>query len=261
MKRTKDTADHIRLRERSPWLSGRNAPGLMWQFRDKQNIQTELLSITGNSKGQYYRAGDWHTASLPFVRLKLSILESDFAKMQAAAKGMGKDPLTVMPHEMQSKHDALSVQLDILMEEQEALEKILKEFADKQEKEDESHLLEYGLKLSGHFWGSRATSPDLINVLSDLDGQKIVQDEDGLLIIDSGPYRGMSVPDYRKLALKWQADRRAADKEKLLRMQEEARLLGKPQPIILPSSSRKIAPANLPPWPSYAINHYEKSKK
>jgi hypothetical protein len=254
----KDTAEHIRLRDRSHILTGQNQWNvhsvILW---DPQTTEYERLKLIGNEKGLYFYHGDWHLAFLPFVRQRKEELNQDFKRIQQQAKNLGKEAITVMPQEMADKLDNLIAQEDVLLEEVAALNTKLKEFSEKVEKEDTSKILLYGLKLSGKFHGLRA-APEMMNVLCELDGQRIVQDAEGLLIIDSGPYRGMDVPSYRKLAEKWRKDRLAADKQKLLRLQAEAKEAGRPIPNLLPSTSRKVDPRNLPAWPEWAVNHYAK---
>jgi hypothetical protein len=237
------------FREQSPYLSKQNGYNINsivdWS---KPSIESALITITGDSKGFYKKSGEWHMAFIPFVEARLEEMKKAYESFQQDAKRQGKE-VPLLPPEMEARMNKLSAQLVVLNEERTVLEGMLKDIAAKEEKEEELHCLEYGLKQSGRLQDG---------ILVSLDGQRIVQDEDGLLIIDSGIYKGMDVPSYRKLAAQWRKDRDAADAAKLLRLQQEARESNKPVPNILTFTSKKVDPRNLPPFPAWAKNHYEK---
>ncbi len=235
------------FRERSPYLtkqSGYNVNSIIdWS---RPSIESALMTIIGDSKGFYKRNGEWSAAFIPFVSMRLEDVKRAYESYQQDAKKQGKE-VPPMPPEMAEQLNKLNAQLVVLLEEKTVLENMLKEITAKEEKEQELHCLEYGLKLSGRLQD---------NILVSLDNQRIVQLDD-LLIIDNGIYKGMDVPSYRKLAIKWQADRRAAEAAKLLRLQAEARQANKPVPNLLTFGSKKVSPSQLPPFPPEFVNHYE----
>jgi len=65
----------------------------------------------------------------------------------------------------------------------------------------------------------------------------------------------MSLVNFRTLAAQWQLDRRNADKQRLLRLQDECRAAGKPVPTQLAArSSKVVAFKSLPNRPDWARN-------
>jgi len=239
--------------------TGRNEiPSAHSIFYDRENIKIELLRRIGDQKGQYFKEGRQSTAYIPFVEMKLAEIEERFENHKRHRVNEGYIEPKEMPKELLKERLQFEARLDVLNGECDILQKKLKEYADIEEIESASHVLEYGLQGSGHFHGTKASDPDLINVLKEIDGQRITQTESGLLIINDkrSPYSGMSVADYRSLCNVYKEQLRAADKAKLKQLQIESKERGELVPEHLPfRTPHKVSLKSLPAWPEGVKNH------
>ncbi len=233
-------------------------PSIHTIIEDKQNLQSLLLERVGDEEGNYYRSGIARRAFLPMIRSKLYAIHVQFEIIKETFVKRGFEKPTTLPNDLRDKQLRLFAEEDVTLEEIETLELKIKNFTDREQEEDNSRVLEYGLKCSGHFWGFKAPTEEMVNQLHDLDGQLITMHPDGFLIIDDkrSPYDGMKVSDYHKLAKAWTMERLKSDGEKLKRLQKEAKEQGHPVPSQLKaSSSKKVDRNSLPKWPSWAQKH------
>jgi hypothetical protein len=227
-------------------------------FWDRNGLNGALVQLIGNDKGQYISTGGTVLqAFVPVVVEQLKVVEQKFKDYCRQKVNSGYSEPTEYPPELLDMKLKLEAKYDILSAEVEMIQKKLREFKDMEAKEDDSRVLQYGLQRSGKFWGSRAPSPELINVLHDLDGQ-LISMHDGFLIIDDerSPYDGMKVSDYHTLAKQWVQDRLRANNENLNRLQAQAKETGRTVPLSLPvEGPKKVSRASLPAWPEGVVNH------
>jgi hypothetical protein len=220
---------------------------------DKGNIIYHIAELEGDQEGKYIHSGTKMTALIPLIQKKLSDLENMFAEHKKNRIKQGFNPSDIMPKEMMNEFYTLHARLFVYETEVEFLKKQLSEFVEKEEAESDSKVLIYGLQGYGKLSGG---------VLSTIDGQKVEEIDGIMVIVDKrSPYHGMSVPDYRELTRQWQADRKEADRQKLLRLQDEARAKGNLIPKQLPvQSPHKVSRASLLAWPT-GVRNYLKEKK
>lgn len=227
---------------------------------DKVNIENEILKRVGDSKGKYMQSGLENTAYIPFVEMQLNEIDRRFKTYQRKRLNMGYSETDEMPSDLLKEQLKKQARLDVIKSEVEVLNKKLKEYTDVIEKDEDERVLEYGLQGSGVFHGTKAKNPDLINVLKEMDGQRLELNADGLLIIKDkrSPYNGMSVADFRALCVVYKQMRREQDRAKLKRLQAEAREQGLPVPQQLPAHSlKKVNKKSLPDWPEGVRNYLE----
>jgi hypothetical protein len=246
-----------RFRQASRILNRDFIPDLHSVIEDRQNLEGLLLERQGEG-GVYFRGKEQRTAYLPAIRAKIRDVEVQFKRVQEQLIKSGYEKLEEMPIELQNEKLKLLAEETICLEEIDLLEQKIKIFADSEQHIDDGHVLEFGLKCSGHFWGSKTSNWEMKNQLHDLDGQLISMHKQGFLIIDDkrSPYNGLKVSDYHKLAKQWTMDRLIADKERLKRLQAEAKAEGKPVPSMLPlHGTKRVDKNSLPAWPEGAVNY------
>jgi hypothetical protein len=240
-------------------LNQSGTPDINSVFFDKVNIKTELLTRIGDQYGKYQRGGSEMTAYLPYLNKMLEIIEERFKAHQKQRLNAGYAEPTEMPRELLKEKLNYEARLDITNVEIEFLAKRLKTFTDVEEAKTDGEVLQFGCVASCHFHGTQALTIDLINILKEIDGQKIGQTSSGLLIIrdERSPYNGMSVADYRgTICNQFLAERKALDRERLKKLKALAREEGLPIPHQLsPRGPVKVSKSSLPKWPDSVRNY------
>jgi hypothetical protein len=227
-----------------------NSRTIIWT---KDNLEGYLIEIVGNKDGGYLRNGEYGRAAIPFIKLKIRELEEKYTDYQSRQVKEGYEMPEVMPQRMLDEYYQLQARLTVLQAEAEELRKRLQVYKDSEQKEDDSKVLQYGLV----GWATFHTDPRLLNILQQIDGQRITQTEEGLLIINDprSPYSGMAVVEYRALCRVFFDQQRQKEKVKLKQVQEQCQLEQKPIPIHLGvQAPRKVSRASLPKWPSGVKN-------
>jgi hypothetical protein len=140
---------------------------------------------------------------------------------------------------------------DVLLSELADLQERLEIGATKEEEIRENEMFKYGLRLLIKYSDG---IPSLV------DGCKIEMVEDVPCLIE-GPYRGLSLEDYRDLATKWMIDRKKREEQRFREQLQKAKAEGLPQPRRKVSSIKTIDRASLPPFPSGCVNHLEDTSK
>ncbi len=255
---------YIRYKMSSRVLNPNDMPNMDSIFFDKENITTELLTRIGDQFGKYFRGNTETTAYIPYLELRLAEIEERFKAYQKQRVNTGYPEPQEMPKELLKEKLNWQARLDVTDVEIENLTKRLKSFKDEDEKKEEDHVLEYGLLGNGHFWGSQAPTLDLINILKEIDGQRITQTSEGLLIINDSRslYSGMSVANYRALCNTWRDVQKKRSREKLKALQLKAREEGLPMPAHLPARSPvKVSKNSLPAWPEGIKNYLEEPEE
>lgn len=227
---------------------------------DTQNTKLELLRRIGDQKGQYIRGGGFLVADIPYNEGKLNEVEERFKAWKRQKVNEGRNEPTEYPKHLLEEKLKLEAKLDTLNREVEVLTKKLSEIREAEETKTDSEVLAYGLLGSGHFWGSQAPTLDLMNVLRFIDGQKITQTKDGLLIINDerSIYSGMSVANYRALCNVFYQGQKQKNRDKLKALQIKARAEGGLVPSHLAARAPvRISKNSLPDWPEGVKNYLE----
>lgn len=251
---------YIRYKMSSRVLNPNDVPGMDSIFFDKENITTELLTRIGDQHGKYMRGGSEQTAYITYLELRLAEIDKRFKAYQKQRVNTGYPEPTEMPKELLKEKLNYQARLDVTDVEIEFLTKKLKAFTDAEENKTDGEVLEYGLLGNGRYHGTHATNPDLINVLKEIDGQRITQTSSGLLIINDlrSPYSGMSVTDYRELCAVWYQQDKIHRNRKLKALKARAKEEGLPVPSHLAARAPcKVSKSSLLTWPEGVRNWLE----
>ena len=213
-------------------------------FWDRSTIESKLYEI--------------ENSILPASEQNVKDIEEKFVENNRKRLRTGHEEYSTMPEPMLTDYYFLRAQLTVLRGEAEELQKWLKVYTDHDKEVEDSKVLEYGLRGHGVFHGTRATDPNLVDVLKEIDGQVCELTEDEVLIIrdDRSPYNGMLVSDYRRLAKEWQEQRRKAEDEAFKLLQEQYREQGLPAPKPPVKSPSRVSKSSFPKWPEWATKKY-----
>jgi hypothetical protein len=243
--------EYDRLRMDSKVLNANaNQIGFSQILFDRDRITIEIQKRVGDDKGIFIMQNKQNIAVIPFIKGQIKQVEEKFLSHCRQRELMGYETTEEFPPEMLKEKLLLEAKLSIVEEEVTELQKRLKNYSDKEIKEDETNILKYGLMQSGQMHDGKLIS---------LDGQKIITVDD-VLVIENGPYRGLSLVLYRKLAKEWKQARDKADQEKLKLRHEQAKKEGKPISSFL-RSRHAIDKSSLPAFPKNAINYFENEKE
>jgi hypothetical protein len=242
-----------RLRLNSELLNGGSMmPNIHTTFFDKEGLLGAKLELEGNEEGKYLRSGEYRMASIPMVEDKLQTIEERFEIHKEQMREQGYRVSDSYPKQLNDERLLTEAKLDVLKEELDEINRRLETYIDKEEAKSAGMVLVHGLQCFGKLRDGK---------LESIDGQN-VKNIVGVMVIcdDRSPYNGLSVTDYRELANKWRLQRKEAEKQKLIRLQDEARLKGERIPTQLPARSPyKIAKDSLPPFPENAKNYLNDS--
>lgn len=234
--------------------SGRLPPGSVYMpmLNDRKYLKGLKAELLGDSGGKFYLNGFETTASIPTILKRIEELGERIRnhKLQRQNQGFADDEK--LPKELSEEMSKLLGTLDVRLAELKDVDKRLKVFEDREKAVSDHFVLAYGLQMMGRLRGG---------ILAEIDGMTVGRTAEGILIINDerSPYNGMSIPDYRQMASKWQEERRQADKEKLLAQQKEAKKQGLHIPQSLPvTGCRKVARASLPGFPEHCVNYLNK---
>lgn len=257
-----DTFDKLMIKSKILNGGSETIPNVHTILWDRQNLEVELYRIIGNENGRFKKGNESHIAYLPFVRMKLELLTKKFEEWSLKRKLSGYADFTQWPEDLLIQKYQIEAQEDLLIYEAEVIEKRISSIQEESEKEDESKLLIYGLRCNYHFWGTKAPRYEMINMMKDIDGQKVSMRDDELIIQDErSPYNGLSVADYRELSKVWLAEQRRIDKEKLETEQRKCKEQGLPVPNTLSARSpKRVNLSSLPPFPENCVNHLKELK-
>jgi len=204
-----DRYDHLILN--SSIFNSDNIPNVHTMLNDKKNLQSEIFRYHGDEHGLFDRAGSKYRAYIPAMQDQLNKIETQFEELCIRMVNEGYSPLDQMPEDMLTKKYEFEARIDVREKELIELQKRLASYTDEAKNVDNANLLKYGLMGEGRLQDG---------ILVEIDGQKVIQYKERL-IIENGKYAGMSVPDFRKLIVTWQAFRKEEDAKKLLQFQEE----------------------------------------
>lgn len=241
---------------------------LFGKLTSKQSCEAELLRLAGNENGLYFRPDTHEFAvnELAIAKENLNVANGRVSEWQRLQVAQGRDddiqnlPQAISDHIMMAQ-----ATVDIIKAEIKHLKKLAKEFQDKEVKTQPTNILRAG---PGAFF-ERGDDP-----LFEIDDMRVGFVDGVLLIVDDrpcydgqpNPYRGMALPDYRKMARKWRKEveqeywQRRAELEA---EQREAAVKGEPHPGAdsLPVPGLNPMPRDRwPEWPPNAINYIEKAK-
>lgn len=252
LKRGKDLVrDDARDRGRinSPTLNGGSlmAAGLSLTQNDRRYLTGQKLELLGNREGFYLRNGTQTMSEIPVLINKIKQIEAQISDHKFQQERQGRAPS--VPPELAAEQSRLMGTLDVCLEELRDVQRRLDTFVEQEQITDDSFVLAYGPRCTGKLRGGQ---------LAVIDGQNVSRTADGVLIINDlrSQYNGMSVLDFRQLAATWQAERKEADRLKLLALQASAKEQGQQVPQNLPvSGHKKISKGSLPPFPGWAVNY------
>ncbi len=246
-----------RFRANSPIISSGNKP--VWEsFIDDslQSLKNLLLTREGNEQGIYYKNNEPYQAYLVLCDERLAKIKKEWKNAQQEARNEGKEFGKEMPPEMLEKRLKWEAERDGCLEEIDLINERITNFVETKKKLDDSKVLLHGLQGAGNFWGTKAPSDDLINVLKTIDGQEVrVFEPEQILIIDDerSPYNRMSVVDYRRFIKEFAITRQQELDEKHKLYKAKCIAEGKPVPRPkVPDNLRHWEKKDLPPFPEWA---------
>lgn len=243
---------YVRVKNMSDILSPHNvAPSVNTILFDINNLKGMRLRYIGDSKGKFIQYGEQFTAIIPSDKQRLAELEQKFQDYCDQKEQEGYPRPDEYPWEMANKRSILEATLDISLEELKKIEERIKDYEDKITVEANGRILK---------WGLECTAQLRKGLVAEIDGQKVVQLKNGLLVISEplSPYHGMAVSDYRAMAADWREKITLADREKLKQMQASARANGNTVPksySSIPAGS-VVKREKLPPFPANVKNHF-----
>jgi hypothetical protein len=245
-------------------LNGGNMkPNIHTVIMVRENMQGLLIELEGDNDGVFIRDGNYERAAIPFIKTKIREIENKFTDYQDQQVKEGYEMSEVMPIQMLNEYYEHQARLTVRQAEADELRRRLQVYKDREQKEADSTFLQYGLRGIAHFWGFEAPDKSMINVLKEIDGQRITQTSDGLLIINDprSPWSGISVCDYRVLVKAFFESERQRENEQLKKVQEQCKADGKAIPNHLGAHGmRKIRRESLPKWPEGVKNWLAKDE-
>lgn len=246
---------YVEFKNQSEILSNFNqvisAHTILW---DRKNMESVLRELRGNEEGKFFNDGVLIDAKIPRYKLELKELEEDWQEYKEEKMNQGYPEPTDMPANMLHGKLIFEAKLCILEEEANKLEERIKQtYLDPIEVKSEDEVLKWGLQCNGSLTDG---------ILSEMDGQLVEKNEEGILIIvdKRSPYQGMSIPDYRKLSEQWKADEKIRDQKEYESIKQSARDRGLPIPGGYSSYGRRVFQNELPSWPDGVVNHLQETQ-
>lgn len=224
--------------------SGNTFPSVSMIIWDKGAIALELKKLQDEV--------------IPSIANRLRNIDNEFARYQKMRVAQGYSQPTQMTIENYENKMVLEAQYDVCLEEAEDLEKKLESYLQAEQREADTHMLEWGLNEVSKLHGLQASDPTMTDCLKSIDGQKVEFTADGVLIIndEKSPYSGMAVSDYREMAKEWRANQRRKEMEKFKLLQQSYAEQGLVAPSTPHASApRKVARGPLPKWPDKVRNY------
>ena len=225
-------------------LNSDSRPSISTILWTKKNTENTILELETNT--------------IPKRREDLQAVEDKFASYQKNRKRQGFDSTTEWPPKLLEERCRAEARIDVACRELEYLkEKLDKFFTQPEQNVEESRILQYGPL-------GQARLRD--GVLCEIDGQTVEpylvdvgnEKEEMLLITSpSSPYRGLSIPDYRKYVM---GPYSKARKLNLYNMEKQkAKEIAETgfSKIQVSFGVKKIHPSSLPAWPDGIPNYLD----
>lgn len=205
------------------------------QLSSKVGVKSLLYYLVGDERGMVNDRRNTYLmpSKIKVFKDRIKRIEEDFEGHKQDMLNQGRKIPEEMPKAMREQYDCALAELDVLMEEKDKLERLLKEFDKKEANVSEGRVLQHGPIGSGKLKDG---------ILIEIDSQRVSQRTDGRLFIDDvrSRYNRMLVEDYHEFVVQpWKAACRQ------LRAKERERSLESGKPI---DRSRLRAP--LPEVPS-----------
>jgi hypothetical protein len=209
-------------------------------FWDRSSIASKLYEL--------------ESSRIPSAEEKVKTIEDSFKDYKRKRIRTGHEEPSTMPEPILTDYYRARAQLTVLRGEAEELHKWLKEYADHDQSIEDSKVLAYGLQGVGRCHGTRASNPNLVDVLKEIDGQKCELSPEGVLYISDSRscYNLMYVESYRRLCGEWHEQRRKAEEQNYKLLVEQYREQGLPAPRPAVKAPSKVAKSSLPKWPEWA---------
>jgi hypothetical protein len=197
--------------------------------------------LVGDQDGNFKDAfRDSHKATIPALEAEIKGLEVEAQAYQERRIAQGYRPCSEWPSALMEKLLMAEARLSIANCELDIIEKKMAAIQEKQEEQDDSKCLQFGLKGSGRLRDGQ---------LVEMDGCRVIKVQ-GRYIFANGLYKGLQISDFRDLMEKYQTEKRLDAKEKLHKLQARCEAQGLPVPRQLPyRSNSKVNLKTLPGWP------------
>ncbi len=256
---------YMRERARSHILNaGRRTVWDVCKYDNLQGLKNELWHYIGNEDGTLGEV-NLHVGSVKLDETYRpeAIIPAMLHKLIEINKGRKeyrekeKKGLSVsfgQWNELERKRLEAEALIDVCGAEAEWLEKEILKFESKKQVVDDKNILKHGPQFSR--WGDPP---------KEVDGQKVgMAGDEGLefYIIDDerSPYNGMSLKDYKDMALEWLKSERVKTDQLRQQRDEEIKQKGHSN-IYVPMGPYNVSKEDLPPWPEDVVNHKQIDKK
>lgn len=219
--------------------------------RDRKGIESILRQLKGDERGLFFQpdATEPKWSYLKKAEERIKGINEEFKRLKQQKINEGRRPPKEMPAELQEQLLRGQAELDITLEEIEFLQKKLSNFVVSDQKELDDECLRRGPQGSGKLIGG---------LLVELDGQKVLPDDQGILRIcdKRSPYNGLPTSDYfehvvrpwHKIESKWRG--------------EQTRLIRQARAIERDGGDPRHAPLpKRPPYPEWPANVPRPGKK
>jgi hypothetical protein len=228
-------------------------PSVHTEIWDKRNIEANVRIFEGTENGFYYKNGEKLRCYLGSIEDILTDIDKKFEDWKQERINLGYEPSETMPENLLNLKDTWRAKYEVRILELGRLRQMLKSFTDSETEKEDENMLRFGMICSCKLEGG---------VVKRIDGQpvisKTIDKNQSILIISRGPFAGLSVVAYRKLAEIWKADQEVKAQEELKKIQERQAQLGLPISQSPPSTfGMRVALESLPKFPPDEINYLQ----
>lgn len=224
-------------------------PGPSMIFLDKRGIETEIYALIGNENGEIITGRDRQRAVIPALEARIADVDRRHRKMNEDRKMKGKTALALDEvSELLNEKLELTAKLDVRKSEVEDLRERLEKFQNHEIETKGKEMFQYGLRLAIRY---KDGFP------SEVDGCPLINIDD-VTCLAEGLYKGLSLADYRKMAVQWMAERKKREDLRFKEQVEKAKSEGLPMPRRKVSSIKTVDKSSLPAFPAGCMNHLDK---
>lgn len=228
------------------------------RFSSRSALEQLRLELAGGKEGKYWDTkytlqGQWMLAYIPNTEKKLVELEELFKQYQQQKINIGLPKPTTWPDDLLDKRLKCEALLDVYVDELKIIDTELKKYTDAEDEKRREKMYFNGIGIS------HRQNPE--NILVEIDNQQVSL-IDGLLIITDpiSRYRGMAVPDYRRMADRWRKEREENRNRLERQYREQMRENGRSDIIVPKMSGFRHDDPRLPKWPEGTTNYLEQKK-
>jgi len=244
--------EYARLKNASDILSPSGQITIYSNIYDKRGCEVALFKLTGDKRGLVLDGNSSILALIPQIQSELQELDHKFKRYCNKKVAEGYEEPTEMPKSMHDEQMKLFARLDILLLEQDALEKRLQEFESKVEAVQNANMLKHGPVASCRFYGGDLVEIDYQSV-SRIGGIPVI-------VEPASPYKGLRVSDYRSHIVEPYCEERNKRLKELAKQRAEELKTRGFSNIPLSLSRKAINKNDLPKWPKGCINYLEENE-